>query len=167
MEEENAQPITEPPESEGGDGLPSAAVVRGGGIASRRQFIQFGLVVLGVSVVGEVAWVLLKGLEPGAQAAPQPVEVEVGDIPVGGTKDFLYGNDPAIVMRTDDEFQVLSLVCTHLGCIVKWKPESQTFHCPCHAGTFDKNGRVTGGPPPAPLERFAFKRTGDKIIVGG
>jgi cytochrome b6-f complex iron-sulfur subunit len=93
--------------------------------------------------------------------------VQVGDIPVGGTKDMLYGTDPAIVMRSEDGFQVLSLVCTHLGCIVKWQPEKQSFHCPCHSASFDKNGRVTGGPPPAPLEKLAFKQAGDKIIVGG
>ncbi len=141
--------------------------VRGGGITSRRQFIQLGLGVLGLSVAGEAVWILLKGLEPGAKAAPTPVEVQVGDIPAGGTKDFLYGGDPAIVLREDDSLIVLSLVCTHLGCIVKWIPEKQAFHCPCHAGTFDKTGRVTGGPPPAPLEKLAFKQTGDKIIVGG
>lgn len=167
MEEKETGPAAEPQEGEAGAENALAAVVRGGGITSRRQFIQLGLGVLALSVAGETAWILLKGLEPGAAAAPEPVEVQVGDIPVGGTKDILYGTDPAIVMRSEDGFQVLSLVCTHLGCIVTWGPEDQTFYCPCHAGTFDKTGRVTGGPPPAPLERLTFRQTGDKIIVGG
>ncbi len=166
MEEERAEPVTELQEGEAGAVRRPHAVV-GGGIASRRRFIQVGLAVLGLSVVGEVLRILTKGLEPGVEAAPQPVEVDVGDIPVGGTKEILYGNDPAIVMRSSDEIRVLSLVCTHLGCIVKWRSEDRTFRCPCHAGTFDENGRVTGGPPPAPLERFAFKQAGDKIVVGG
>jgi Rieske Fe-S protein len=80
---------------------------------------------------------------------------------------MLYGTDPALVMRTEDGFLVLSLVCTHLGCIVKWNPDTQAFHCPCHSASFDKTGRVTGGPPPAPLEKLAFKQSGDKIVVGG
>ncbi len=58
------------------------------GIASRRQFIQLGLGALALSVVGESVWVVLKGLEAGAKAPPQPVEVQVGDIPAGGTKDI-------------------------------------------------------------------------------
>jgi cytochrome b6-f complex iron-sulfur subunit len=154
--------------SSGGDREhPLAELLSGRSIASRRKFIQLGLGVLGLSVVGEAAWAVLRGLQPGAEAPPQPVEVQVGDIPVGGTKDILYGTDPAIVMRREDGFLVLSLVCTHLGCIVKWDPDKQAFHCPCHAGHFDKNGRVTGGPPPAPLEKLAFKQSGDKIIVGG
>ena len=143
-----------------------ADIVRGGGIASRRQFIQLGLGVLALSMVGEVVWILLKGLGPGAKAPPQPVEVQVGDVPVDGTKTLVYGSDPAILMRSEEGFTVMSLVCTHLGCIVEWRPEKQDFHCPCHAGTFDKTGRVTGGPPPAPLERLPFKQAGDKIIVG-
>jgi cytochrome b6-f complex iron-sulfur subunit len=137
------------------------------GAASRRQFIQLGLGALALSVIGEATWVVLKGLEAGAKAPPQPVEVQVGDIPVGGTKDIVYGGDPAIVMNLESGLQVLSLVCTHLGCIVKWHADDQTFACPCHAGTFDKNGRVTGGPPPAPLERLSFTQTASKIIVGG
>jgi len=162
---ETERPVGQPGESEGGEHA-LAAVIRGGGIASRRQFIQLGLGVLALSVAGEAVWILLKGLEPGAEAAPQPVEVEVGDVPVGGAKDFLYGNDPAILLRSEDGFLALSLVCTHLGCIVKYNAEEQAFHCPCHAASFDKTGRVTGGPPPAPLERLPFKQAGDKITVG-
>ncbi len=165
--EEAAEPIGKAEEGESEAEHALAAVVRSGGLASRRQFIQLGLGVLALSVAGEAAWIALKGLEPGAKAPPQPVEVQVGDIPAGGTKDILYGSDPALVMRSEDEFLVLSLVCTHLGCIVKWGADEQTFHCPCHAASFDKTGRVTGGPPPAPLERLPFKQAGDKIIVGG
>jgi cytochrome b6-f complex iron-sulfur subunit len=163
---EEAASIGKPEGAEGEAEHALAAVVRGG-IATRRQFLQLGLGVLALSVVGEAGWIVLNGLKPGAEAPPQPVEVQVGDIPVGGTKDILYGTHPAIVMHREDGFLVLSLVCTHLGCIVKWDPAAEAFHCPCHAGHFDKNGRVLSGPPPAPLERLAFKQSGEKIIVGG
>ena len=165
--EEEATSIGKNEEGEDGAQYALAADTGARGIASRRRFILLGLGALALSVAGETVWVLLKGLEAGAKAPPQPVEVEVGDIPVGGIKKIVYGSDPALVMNLDEGLQVLSLVCTHLGCIVKWHPEDETFYCPCHAGTFDKTGRVTGGPPPAPLERFAFTQKGDKIIVGG
>ena len=165
--EEAAESLEKAPEGEGEAEHLLSAVIRGGGLASRRQFIQLGLGVLGLSVAGEAAWIALKGLEPGVEGPPQPVEVQVGDIPVEGTKVITYGNDPALVRRQEDGFLVLSLVCTHLGCIVKWGDEEGAFHCPCHAASFDKSGRVTGGPPPAALERLPFKQTGDKIIVGG
>jgi len=165
--EEATGPIEREEEGEVGGEYAAVPDVGARGIASRRQFLGLGLGVLALSVAGETVWVMLKGLEAGAKAPPQPVEVQVGDIPVGGTKDIAYGTDPALVMRSEDGVLVLSLVCTHLGCIVKWNAEKQAFHCPCHAASFDKTGRVTGGPPPAPLERLPFKQTGDKIIVGG
>ena len=166
MEEETG-PIKKEEEGEGGALYASPPTGDTRGLKSRRQFLGLGLGVLALSVAGETVWVVLKGLEAGATAPPQPVEVQVGDIPEGGTKDIAYGGDAALVMKSKDGVQVLSLVCTHLGCIVKWHPEDESFSCPCHAASFDKSGRVTGGPPPAPLERLAFKQTGDKIIVGG
>ncbi len=164
---EETGPIKKEEEGEGAALYASAATGDARGLKSRRQFLGLGLGVLAMSVAGESTWVVLKGLEAGAKAPPQPVEVQVGDIPEGGTKDFAYGGDAALVMKSKDGVQVLSLVCTHLGCIVKWHPEDESFSCPCHAASFDKSGRVTGGPPPAALERLPFKQTGDKIIVGG
>lgn len=52
------------------------------------------------------------------------------------------------------EFLVLSAVCTHLGCNVRWRPEASRFACPCHAGFYDVNGGVISGPPPRPLRRL-------------
>ena len=163
---EETGPIKKEEEGEGGALYASAATGDARGLKSRRQFLGLGLGVLAMSVAGESVWVVLKGLEAGATAPPLPVEVQVGDIPEGGTKEIAYGTDPALVMRSEDGLRVLSLVCTHLGCIVKWSAQEQAFHCPCHAASFDKSGRVTSGPPPAPLERLPFKQTGDKIIVG-
>jgi phenylpropionate dioxygenase-like ring-hydroxylating dioxygenase large terminal subunit len=30
---------------------------------------------------------------------------------------------------------------------VHWEPQNDRFFCPCHLGTFDPEGRPTGGPP--------------------
>lgn len=55
------------------------------------------------------------------------------------------------------DFTVMSNVCTHLGCRVRWIPEQGEFFCPCHNGVFAKNGSVVAGPPPRPLDRFESK----------
>ena len=60
---------------------------------------------------------------------------------------------------------VLSRTCTHLGCPVKWKPQSQSFKCACHGGVFDEQGRVTGGPPPRPLTVLASRIAGEMVEV--
>jgi Rieske Fe-S protein len=60
---------------------------------------------------------------------------------------------------------ILNSRCTHLGCTVNWKPEAKAFLCPCHDAKFDENGKVLGGPPPRPLDRYSdFRVTADGIL---
>jgi len=60
---------------------------------------------------------------------------------------------------------VLSDVCTHLGCKVRWLPEQGAFGCPCHDGVFDRQGNVVSGPPPRPLDRFEYKVEDDQLLI--
>jgi len=46
-----------------------------------------------------------------------------------------------------EDFIALSSVCPHLGCQVHFEAPKNRFYCPCHNGTFDPNGKATGGPP--------------------
>lgn len=45
-----------------------------------------------------------------------------------------------------EQFVALSSTCPHLGCRVHWEGPQNRFFCPCHNGTFDSDGRPTGGP---------------------
>jgi len=47
--------------------------------------------------------------------------------------------------------------CTHLGCPYRWDSDKNSFVCPCHGGTFDKTGKVLGGPPPHGLNHYQVK----------
>lgn len=40
----------------------------------------------------------------------------------------------------------ISPVCTHLGCTVEWKAESNRFICPCHGSQYSSTGRIEKGP---------------------
>lgn len=51
-------------------------------------------------------------------------------------------------------YRALSATCTHLGCGVAWDDAKKQFVCPCHAGVFDRGGKVVSGPPPRPMDRF-------------
>lgn len=62
-----------------------------------------------------------------------------------------------VLTENGQDFVVLSNVCTHLGCRVRWIAEDGQFHCPCHNGVFAKDGSVVSGPPPRPLDRFENK----------
>jgi menaquinol-cytochrome c reductase iron-sulfur subunit len=65
----------------------------------------------------------------------------------------------SVYVLTDDgqSYVVMSNVCTHLGCRVRWIAEKDSFFCPCHNGAFSKTGSVIGGPPPRSLDRFDSK----------
>ncbi len=45
----------------------------------------------------------------------------------------------------------LSAVCTHLGCIARFKSDERVIACPCHGSRFDLEGNVVHGPAPRPL----------------
>jgi glycine/D-amino acid oxidase-like deaminating enzyme/nitrite reductase/ring-hydroxylating ferredoxin subunit len=40
----------------------------------------------------------------------------------------------------------MSAACPHLGGVVRWNDQEQTWDCPCHASRFDRHGRVIHGP---------------------
>lgn len=67
------------------------------------------------------------------------------------------------LFRDTDGVHAVSIVCTHLGCIVK--PTGAGFECPCHGSRFAKNGDVTGGPAPAPLPWLEVRVSGGSVIV--
>jgi cytochrome b6-f complex iron-sulfur subunit len=48
----------------------------------------------------------------------------------------------------------VSMVCTHLGCIVKTTETG--YACPCHGSIFDGGGEVVGGPAPRGLRWLAI-----------
>ena len=46
----------------------------------------------------------------------------------------------------------------HLGCPVRFVEAAERFICPCHGGVYDFTGKVDGGPPVRPLDRFYTAR---------
>ena len=69
------------------------------------------------------------------------------------------GEDP-------EEFIVVSTRCAHLGCPVRFVKSAANFICPCHGGIYDFEGKVLGGPPVRPLDRFQTRVVGDTLEVG-
>lgn len=70
-----------------------------------------------------------------------------------------------VLTENGQDFSVMSNVCTHLGCRVRWIPEKEEFFCPCHNGVFAKDGSVVSGPPPRPLDQFEYKVEDGAIFV--
>lgn len=70
-----------------------------------------------------------------------------------------YANRSAAWLRreSDDDFVAFSVYCTHTGCPVRWVAGAEMFMCPCHGGSFSRDGNVAAGPPPRALERLAVR----------
>ena len=67
------------------------------------------------------------------------------------------------VEATEEGVAALSLICTHLGCIVQETEEG--FNCPCHGSKFSKAGKVQAGPAPRPLKWVAVSQAADGSIT--
>ena len=65
-----------------------------------------------------------------------------------------------------DRFLVCIGLCTHLGCIPAYRPDSKDFLCACHGGMFDANGANIKPPPPSPMVIPPFKLEGTTIVLG-
>ncbi|HEY1435471.1 MAG TPA: Rieske 2Fe-2S domain-containing protein, partial [Thermoanaerobaculia bacterium] len=70
------------------------------------------------------------------------------------------------VRRTQGtEFQVFAVNCAHLGCPVRWFPQSNLFLCPCHGGAYYADGARAAGPPPRGLFRYDIKVENDRLFI--
>jgi cytochrome b6-f complex iron-sulfur subunit len=67
------------------------------------------------------------------------------------------------VFRDREGVYAVSLVCTHLGCIVK--PGPRGFECPCHGSQFAADGRVLRGPAPKALAWHPVTWRGSEWVV--
>ena len=63
------------------------------------------------------------------------------------------------------EFQVFAINCAHLGCPVRWFPQSRLFMCPCHGGAYYENGARASGPPERGLFEYEYKIDGSDLLI--
>jgi len=78
--------------------------------------------------------------------------------PLTGPSDGETANIPCWVRNVDGQtFQVFAINCAHLGCPVRWFPQSGLFMCPCHGGAYYSDGSYAAGPPPRGLFTYHYK----------
>ena len=130
---------------------------------SRREFLC-RLTMAGTAM-------LLPGGLRSAEAAPG------GFVPAGRVAEFTPGEYKAVTLPGGTaiqlrrlpgraaKFQALSARCTHKGCLVAWATADKQFHCPCHGGRFDADGRNIGGPPPTPLPSLPTRVVKGVVLV--
>jgi len=102
----------------------------------------------------------------------------VAQFPEGETRLATFRNP--LVMPTDgktvdtacwvrrvegDRFQVFAVNCAHLGCPVRWFPQSGLFMCPCHGGAYYRDGSRASGPPERGLFEYPHKVENGLITI--
>ena len=95
---------------------------------------------------------------------------ELDQIPLGQALRFSAGPLEGHLIRTPDGVYALSAVCTHQGCLLRWKSRERELKCPCHGAAFDPSGRMKYGPasyrdPLPPLPSIETRVDGDQVYV--
>ncbi len=147
---------------------------------SRRGFLfSFGL-ALNAAAAALFAVPVVGFLFSPARRLAQQAWVPLGPLasfPEGQTRLATYRNPfvqpwdgetanvPCWVRRiAGEKFQVFAINCAHLGCPVRWFPESGLFMCPCHGGVYYADGSRASGPPPRGLFEYAYKIEGGAAL---
>lgn len=117
---------------------------------SRRDFInRLGWTAF-LGTVGGFTGASIRFLFPNVLYEP-PKEYKIGyplDYPEG--VNFI-ADKRIFVIRSQDRIQVVSAVCTHIGCTLSWSGEDREWKCPCHGSVFNEKGAVVKGPAPKAL----------------
>jgi Rieske Fe-S protein len=152
-------------------------------LSRRQMFLKLGAafngavgVLLGIPIVGYLLSPLTRGRNGGYdQWIPLG---SIDQFPAGQTRLATYRNPganptdgetaetPCWVRNIDgNHFQVFAINCAHLGCPVRWFPQSRLFMCPCHGGVYYEDGARASGPPERGLFEYPFKITEGKIHI--
>ncbi len=144
---------------------PHRSAPRDAATPGRRRFLQ----VTGQAAAACVAGGLVTQLGGcGGQEQPQEpasLRIALADLPDGARIRRELGGTPVQIERRGDQVIARSLLCTHQGCEVQWRPEDQEYFCPCHEGRFDADGRVIEGIPQEPLRTLPVTREADAVII--
>src|SRR2546426_3359236 len=112
---------------------------------------------------GYESWVSLGGLEkfPVGQT-----RLATYRNPIVNSWDGETGNIACWVRNVDRQtFQIFAINCAHLGCPVRWFPQSNLFMCPCHGGAYYQDGSRASGPPERGLFQYQYKIEAGKSLI--
>jgi menaquinol-cytochrome c reductase iron-sulfur subunit len=153
------------------------------GLSRRELLVKLGVLfnsalglALGVPIVRYVLSPAVRGANAGEKAWISLGSV--GQFPPGETRLATF-RSPAVnpgdgqtaqlacwVRNVDGEsFQVFAINCAHLGCPVRWFPQSGLFMCPCHGGVYYADGARASGPPERGLFEYPYKIQQENILI--
>jgi menaquinol-cytochrome c reductase iron-sulfur subunit len=154
-----------------------------GGFTRRDVLMKLGILFNGVIAAILAVPIVRYLLSPVARERKGGYEswVPLGNLeqfPSGETRLATYRNpvvnswdgqtaDIACWVRNVDgqSFQVFAINCAHLGCPVRWFPQSGLFMCPCHGGAYYQDGSRASGPPERGLFEYHYRIENGKLLI--
>ncbi len=149
---------------------------------TRREFVKIG----GATVSGSLACSLLPALgaqppSPKGDAYPVVTVAPLSAIKLNEPLTFTYPDvsSPAVLLRLagpalggigpGNSIVAYSMLCTHKGCPVAYRPERKLLICPCHWSSFDpaKEGEMVIGQGSQPLARIVLRVEGEAVLAVG
>jgi len=102
---------------------------------------------------------------PRAAVLPSPSKKFRAAVPetLAAGEPFVPPGRSVALFRDAQGVYAISIICTHLGCIVK--PSAQGFECPCHGSMYAPDGTVTKGPAPRALDWLSVSISNGTVIV--
>jgi len=97
---------------------------------------------------------------------PKVITQTYGIGEAGKTTAYIRAHNESIDPSFVGSYIALSNRCMHVGCPVRYVDAAQRFLCPCHGGVYDFLGKVVGGPPVRPLDRFSTRVRNGQLEVG-
>ena len=152
-------------------------------LSRRRVLVKLGILfngtvgaILAVPIVGYILSPVIRERRAGHE--PWLSLGSLGEFPEGQTRLATYrspasvpsdgetANIPCWARRVDGEkFQVFAINCAHLGCPVRWFPQSGLFMCPCHGGAYYSDGSRASGPPERGLFEYRYTLKQGNLLV--
>jgi menaquinol-cytochrome c reductase iron-sulfur subunit len=149
---------------------------------NRRQFVKVVLVSIGTIITAAIGLPAVAYLiYPATTTQKSDAWIPLGPLaeyPIGQPTLFSFTRSTVngwektantygayVVRYTETAHKVFSNICTHLSCRVNWRNDETDFHCPCHDGVFNIDGKVVSGPPPRPLDEYESKVEDGNLFI--
>ena len=119
----------------------------------------------------EMRWQQVGALDEFVEDTYVPVVITIVDGigQAGKSTAYIRKRNPKIDKDKPDKYNqyiAISTRCMHLGCPVRFVEAAGRFICPCHGGVYGFDGKVDGGPPVRPLDRFYTEVRGNELWLG-
>lgn len=129
----------------------------------RRDFLGLAAGWAAFAALGFGALGIARLPKPGVLPSPsKKFRVTLPDTLAPGQPFVPKGRSVAVFVDAAGAYAV-SLICTHLGCVVK--ATDKGFDCPCHGSTFGPDGAVLRGPAPTALPWLAVSHAGGRDVI--